>query len=257
MGQGVLPGDVWLPTARLRDRSGRQPRQVPGPGSLEATSGAVVSLLSARNRHAGVSRGGAVRGGVHGGRLGASRGADGGEGVGHLVSSAGSAAARRLAGRGAGRHRAHGARPRDLEPARRAAGREADPQRPVPQQLRVPRGRRLGVRHRRARARGALVARPAAGGRGHRAPVSHHRERGAGGGPWQPEAGAPPAIPTRRSGAAWGVAVCLATTFIDLLMFQLSKAVGAGGVLPPSVAAWVPNLIFGAAGVWLLKKART
>ncbi|PYO66461.1 MAG: hypothetical protein DMD69_13655 [Gemmatimonadetes bacterium] len=69
--------------------------------------------------------------------------------------------------------------------------------------------------------------------------------------------GAPLAITTPRSGAAWGVAVCLATTFIDLLMFQLSKAVGAGGVLPPSFAAWVPNLIFGAAGVWLWKNART
>jgi len=69
--------------------------------------------------------------------------------------------------------------------------------------------------------------------------------------------GAPLAISTPRSGPAWGVAVCLATTFVDLLMFQLSKAVGAGGVLPPSFAAWVPNFIFGAAGVWLWRNART
>lgn len=69
--------------------------------------------------------------------------------------------------------------------------------------------------------------------------------------------GAPLAISTPRSGAAWGVAVCLATTFVDLLMFQLSKAVGAGGALPPTLAAWVPNLIFGAAGVWLFRRART
>ncbi|OLE19532.1 MAG: hypothetical protein AUG88_00645 [Actinobacteria bacterium 13_1_20CM_4_68_12] len=69
--------------------------------------------------------------------------------------------------------------------------------------------------------------------------------------------GAPLAISTPRSGTAWGVAVCLATTFVDLLMFQLSKAVGAGGALPPAFAAWVPNLIFGAAGVWLWRKART
>jgi len=40
-------------------------------------------------------------------------------------------------------------------------------------------------------------------------------------------------------------------------MFQLSKAVGAGGVLPPTLAAWVPNLLFGAAGVWLVGKVRT
>jgi len=69
--------------------------------------------------------------------------------------------------------------------------------------------------------------------------------------------GAPLAISTPRSGMAWGVAVCLATTFIDLLMFQLSKAVGSGGALPPTFAAWVPNLIFGAGGVWLWRQART
>jgi lipopolysaccharide export system permease protein len=69
--------------------------------------------------------------------------------------------------------------------------------------------------------------------------------------------GAPLAISTPRSGTAWGVAVCLATTFVDLLMFQLSKAVGSGGALPPAFAAWVPNLLFGAAGVWLWRKART
>lgn len=69
--------------------------------------------------------------------------------------------------------------------------------------------------------------------------------------------GAPLAISTPRSGTAWGVAVCLATTFVDLLMFQLSKAVGSGGALPPALAAWVPNLLFGAAGVWLWRRART
>ena len=69
--------------------------------------------------------------------------------------------------------------------------------------------------------------------------------------------GAPLAISTPRSGMAWGVAVCLATTFIDLLAFQLSKAVGSGGALPPTFAAWAPNLVVGAAGVWLLGKART
>jgi lipopolysaccharide export system permease protein len=69
--------------------------------------------------------------------------------------------------------------------------------------------------------------------------------------------GAPLAISTPKSGTAWGVAVCLITTFVDLLMFQLSKAVGSGGALPPTFAAWVPNLLFGAAGVWLWRKART
>ena len=69
--------------------------------------------------------------------------------------------------------------------------------------------------------------------------------------------GAPLAVSTPRSGPAWGVGVSLATTFVALLMFQLAKAVGAGGVLPPAVAAWFPNLLFGAAAAWLLKKTRT
>ena len=69
--------------------------------------------------------------------------------------------------------------------------------------------------------------------------------------------GAPLAISSPRSGAAWGVAVSLATTFIVLLMFQLSKAVGAGGVLPPALAAWTPNILVGVAAVYLLRKAQT
>jgi len=69
--------------------------------------------------------------------------------------------------------------------------------------------------------------------------------------------GAPLAISSPRSGAAWGVAVSLATTFVVLLMFQLSKAVGAGGVLPPALAAWTPNLLVGAAAIYLLRKAQT
>ena len=69
--------------------------------------------------------------------------------------------------------------------------------------------------------------------------------------------GAPLAISSPKSGAAWGVAASLATTFIVLLMFQLAKAVGSGGVLPPMLAAWIPNLLVGVAAVYLLRKAPT
>jgi lipopolysaccharide export system permease protein len=69
--------------------------------------------------------------------------------------------------------------------------------------------------------------------------------------------GAPLAISTPKSGAAWGVAASLATTFTVLLMFQLAKAVGSGGVLPPTLAAWVPNILVGVAAVYLLRKAPT
>lgn len=69
--------------------------------------------------------------------------------------------------------------------------------------------------------------------------------------------GAPLAITNPRSGAAWGVAVSLATTFLFLLLMQLSRAVGGGGLLPPTLAAWFPNLLVGVGAVWLLRKAQT
>ena len=69
--------------------------------------------------------------------------------------------------------------------------------------------------------------------------------------------GAPLAITNPKSGAAWGVAASLATTFIVLLMFQLARAVGAGGVLPPMLAAWTPNILIAVAAVYLLRKAPT
>ncbi len=69
--------------------------------------------------------------------------------------------------------------------------------------------------------------------------------------------GAPLAITNPRSGAAWGVAVSLATTFLFLLLMQLSRAVGGGGLLPPTLAAWLPNMLAGVGAVWLLRKAQT
>jgi lipopolysaccharide export system permease protein len=69
--------------------------------------------------------------------------------------------------------------------------------------------------------------------------------------------GAPLAITNPRSGAAWGVAVSLATTFLFLLLMQLSRAVGGGGLLPPTLAAWLPNILAGGGAAWLLKKAQT
>jgi lipopolysaccharide export system permease protein len=54
-----------------------------------------------------------------------------------------------------------------------------------------------------------------------------------------------------------GVAVSRGTTFVFLLLVQLTKAVGAGGVMPSTFAAWLPNLLFGGAAAWLLSKAKT
>lgn len=69
--------------------------------------------------------------------------------------------------------------------------------------------------------------------------------------------GAPLGLTGSRSGAAYGVAVSLATTIVFLVMVQISKAVGAGGVMPPLLAAWSPNALFGAFGLVLFARART
>jgi lipopolysaccharide export system permease protein len=68
---------------------------------------------------------------------------------------------------------------------------------------------------------------------------------------------APLAVTGPRSGAAWGIAVSLGTTILFLTLIQLFRAVGSGGVMPPAVAAWVPNMMFGVIGLWLMRRAPT
>jgi lipopolysaccharide export system permease protein len=69
--------------------------------------------------------------------------------------------------------------------------------------------------------------------------------------------GAPLGITSPRAGAAVGVALSLGTTVVFLLLTQIMKAVGSGGVVDPVVAAWLPNLVFLAAGLVLLARTRT
>ena len=68
---------------------------------------------------------------------------------------------------------------------------------------------------------------------------------------------APLAVTAPRAGGAFGIGVSLATTVVFLTLIQLSKAVGAGGVLPPTLAAWAPNIVFGAVGIWLARRTPT
>jgi lipopolysaccharide export system permease protein len=69
--------------------------------------------------------------------------------------------------------------------------------------------------------------------------------------------GAPLAVQAPRAGAAVGVAMSLGTTVIFLLVTQIMKAVGAGGIIDPTVAAWLPNAVFLLAGLVLLARVRT
>ncbi|CAN5722452.1 LPS export ABC transporter permease LptG [soil metagenome] len=69
--------------------------------------------------------------------------------------------------------------------------------------------------------------------------------------------GAPLATSSQRGGTAFGVGVSLAVTMVYLLLFRIGKAVGASGAMDPIVAAWLPNLLFLAAGLVLLSRVRT
>jgi lipopolysaccharide export system permease protein len=69
--------------------------------------------------------------------------------------------------------------------------------------------------------------------------------------------GAPLANTSPRAAGAFGVGVSLGTTLIFLILLQLSQAVGAGGILPPTLAAWSPNIAFGLGGLILFVRART
>jgi lipopolysaccharide export system permease protein len=69
--------------------------------------------------------------------------------------------------------------------------------------------------------------------------------------------GAPLAVTTPRAGAAVGIAISLGTTVVFLLFVQITKAIGAGGLINPTLAAWIPNVVFLFAGLVLLARVRT
>ena len=69
--------------------------------------------------------------------------------------------------------------------------------------------------------------------------------------------GAPLATSTQRGGAAYGIGISLATTIVFLMMIQLTKAIGGKGIFPADLAAWIPNVLFGIVGAWLLSRTRT
>ena len=68
---------------------------------------------------------------------------------------------------------------------------------------------------------------------------------------------APLVVTGPRTSGAFGVAVSLGTAIVFLVLVQLSRTFGLGGIVPPTLAAWLPNMVFGGFGLWLLKKAET
>lgn len=69
--------------------------------------------------------------------------------------------------------------------------------------------------------------------------------------------GAPLATSTQRGGTAFGIGMSLGVTIIFLILVQLTKAIGATGLVNPELAAWIPSALFGGVGVVMLRRTRT
>ncbi len=66
--------------------------------------------------------------------------------------------------------------------------------------------------------------------------------------------GAPLAAGRIRSTGALGVAVSITATFLYFGMVKMGQTFGQIGILPPVIAAWLGNIVFGAAGALVLYK---
>lgn len=69
--------------------------------------------------------------------------------------------------------------------------------------------------------------------------------------------GAPLATGTDRGGTGYGIGISLATTVTFLMLIQLTKAMGKGGVVSPDIVSWFPNVLFGFVALVLLARVRT
>jgi LPS export ABC transporter permease LptG/LPS export ABC transporter permease LptF len=67
----------------------------------------------------------------------------------------------------------------------------------------------------------------------------------------------PFAVTTGRRGALYGIAVGIVLAVVYWMTINAFGAVGSAGMLPPMLAAWAPNLIFGAGAAYLLLTVRT
>jgi lipopolysaccharide export LptBFGC system permease protein LptF len=67
----------------------------------------------------------------------------------------------------------------------------------------------------------------------------------------------PFAVMTGRRGALYGISVGIVLAVVYWITINGFSAVGSAGMLPPLLAAWAPNLLFGAGAAYLLLTART
>jgi LPS export ABC transporter permease LptG/LPS export ABC transporter permease LptF len=67
----------------------------------------------------------------------------------------------------------------------------------------------------------------------------------------------PFAVTTGRRGALYGIGVGIVLAIVYWITLSVFAAMGAGGLITPILAAWAPNILFGAAAVYLILTVRT
>ena len=67
----------------------------------------------------------------------------------------------------------------------------------------------------------------------------------------------PFAVTTGRRGAFYGIGVGIVLALVYWTALSIFGALGAGGWMSPMLAAWAPNILFGAAAAYMLLTVRT
>ncbi len=69
--------------------------------------------------------------------------------------------------------------------------------------------------------------------------------------------GIPFSFKTGRKGAFYGIGLCVVVGIFYWSTFELFDKLGGINRLPPLIAAWFPNLIFGFSGIWMMLRVKT
>jgi lipopolysaccharide export LptBFGC system permease protein LptF len=67
----------------------------------------------------------------------------------------------------------------------------------------------------------------------------------------------PFAVTTGKRGAMYGIGIGIVLALVYWTAISIFAAFGASGLMPPTLAAWAPNLLFGATAAYLLLTVRT
>ncbi len=67
----------------------------------------------------------------------------------------------------------------------------------------------------------------------------------------------PFAVTTGRRGALYGIGVGIVVAIVYWITMSVFAAVGAGGWIAPALAAWAPNILFGAVALYMVLTVRT